>query len=170
MKKLTAERARELLDYDPDTGEFIRLVHLSNFRTESAGYIRPKGYRRLCVDGEYHEAHRLAWLIVYGEYPNQIDHINGNRTDNRLVNLRNVGNEENARNRKLMKSNSSGCPGVHSNGRGSWVARVGIGSGKRLHLGTFKSLAFAKSVRRSVERQLGYHENHGRRNKTTQEN
>jgi len=85
-------------------------------------------------------AHMLAWLIVYGEWPNgQIDHINGDRLDNRIKNLRVVTQQQNAFNRVLYKNNSSGVKGVSwSIAQQAWHAQIRV-TGKRIHLGFFKS-------------------------------
>jgi hypothetical protein len=87
---LTAERLREILGYDPETGLFTRLVRTGRIRAgEVAGTAHSRGYRSIVIDGRVYLSHRLAWLYVHGEWPpEQIDHINRNRADNRLVNLR----------------------------------------------------------------------------------
>lgn len=87
---LTQDRLRELLHYDPETGLFIRRVTTAARATAGtiAGDMDSKGYWRLRVDRKRYLAHRLAWFYVHGEWPEEIDHINCKRTDNRLCNLR----------------------------------------------------------------------------------
>ena len=102
-QELTAERLREVLAYDPDTGVFTWKARTSPFSRvnvgDVAGNLRRDGYIEICVDGRKHQSHRLAWLYVYGEWPaDQIDHINGIRTDNRIANLREANNAENHHN------------------------------------------------------------------------
>ena len=88
--KLTAERLRERLHYDAGTGVFTRRVGSGHARTgEMAGSVHSTGYVRISIDGGKYTAHCLAWLYVHGVWPpDQIDHINGNRSDNRIANLR----------------------------------------------------------------------------------
>lgn len=114
-----------------------------------------RGYLCGNLDGKMQLAHRVIWTMVYGELPEFIDHINGDRTDNKLVNLRSVTRTQNARNRKLQDNNKSGHTGIHKDVRtGKWVASIG--------LGYFELLEDAVAARKAAERALGYHENHGR--------
>lgn len=113
--ELTAERLRELLSYDPETGIFRRVATRRQVKSgDIAGSDDGKGYWRIRVNGEKHRAHRLAWLYVNGAWPiDQLDHINGDKLDNRICNLREATNSENQQNRSLPKSNTSGRLGVH---------------------------------------------------------
>src|ERR1700738_4035243 len=98
---LTAEHLRELLNYDPDTGEFRRRASRGG---EAAGTLagcprRPGGYRIICVDRVIFLAHRLAWLHSYGVWPTKdIDHIDGDKTNNRIANLREATPAQNVMN------------------------------------------------------------------------
>src|SRR5262249_8878082 len=135
---VNATRLRELVDYDPHTGIFIRKI---TCRGGSAGSIAGKrhceGYLQLSIDGRCYFLHRLAWLYVYGEFPSdQIDHINGDRADNRIINLRPATHTENMRNRCRHRNGSSGFKGVYRE-RGKWCARITIRAGRRLYLGRF---------------------------------
>ncbi len=117
MKNLTYERAKELLDYCAETGVLTRKIRLSNSVQvgEIAGFAHPtKKYISLYVDGIPYKAHRVIWLMHHGDWPkNQIDHINGNRTDNRIENLRDVSGQVNCQNkRKVGSKNTSGVLGV----------------------------------------------------------
>lgn len=118
-----------------------------------------KGY--LCV-GRY-LAHRLAWFLYYGVEPiGQIDHINQNKTDNRIVNLRCVSNRENHRNMPIQKNNKSGLMGVHfSKLKRKWVSYIKV-DGKRIHIGSFSGFFDACCARKSAEVKFGFHLNHGR--------
>lgn len=102
----------------------------------------------------------MAWLYVYNEMPIQIDHINGDRTDNRLVNLRNVTQNENAKNTKLHKRNTSGVTGVYKT-KTSWIARICINSKDTL-VGTYQTKEEAVRARKQAEIDHDYHKNHGR--------
>lgn len=121
------------------------------------------GYLYGYVTGQMHLRHRVAWAIHHGEWPNGfIDHINGDRTDNRILNLRVVTAAENQRNRRLLDANTSGVQGVGwSKACGKWRAYISDRN-KRLHLGVFDQFEQAVEARKQAETRLNYHENHGR--------
>ena len=103
---LTAERLRELLHYDPETGVFTWKIRTSNrVKVGSiAGVIDPNGYIRIRLDGRLHQAHRLAWLYMAGQWPAiHIDHINGEKAYNRWCNLREATHAQNMQNYELFK-------------------------------------------------------------------
>lgn len=174
---------RRVLRYDPDTGKLfwrVRSVDLFSSTEDSRGpawacaawnaknagreafTANSHGYRAGAIFGRRESAHRVAWAIAHGRWPNCIDHINGNAADNRLVNLRDAGRAGNQRNLKLNARNSSGSPGVvWDEGRMRWRAEIGD-SGKTVHLGRFASKQDAIAARQVAERELGYHPNHGR--------
>ena len=113
--------------------------------------------------GIRYSGHRLAWLMVYGRWPNEmIDHINGDRSDNRIENLREISAAENHYNLGVPKSNKSGCVGVYRSKEGNWCAEITKHS-KKVHLGTFASLLEAAEARKAAEREYGFHKNHGAR-------
>ncbi len=133
---LTAERLREVLSYDPETGIFTRLIDRGKFKAgERAGSVSPTGYRVIGVDRALVLEHRLAWLCVYGEWPDgEIDHINRIRVDNRIENLR-LAHGQNARN--IVGRGASGFKGVYQFKPGQkWRARI-FYDGKLRHLGSF---------------------------------
>ena len=106
MSELTAERLRERYDYNPHNGKFY--VGSGRGFGEERGCAHPKGYIKLLVDRKWYLAHRLAWLYVHGVWPSDvIDHINGIKTDNRLVNLRDITQLENIRAHWARISSSS---------------------------------------------------------------
>ena len=88
--KLTAERLRERLHYDAETGVFTRRFGSGHARAgDMAGTVHRTGYVRISIDGGKYTAHHLAWLYVHGVWPSdQIEHINRKRSDNRIANLR----------------------------------------------------------------------------------
>ena len=109
-----------------------------------------------------YRAHRVAWAISTGAWPvGEIDHINHDRQDNRLENLREVCLQENSKNRGLYRNNKSGCLGVvwHKT-KNLWVVQIGGGS-RRISVGGFSNLEDAILARRMAERENGYHVNHG---------
>lgn len=137
---LTAQRLRELLQYDASTGHFIKRGGLREGKI--VGCKKREGYIVISVQGKIYYAHRLAWLYVCGEWPElEIDHINGDRGDNRIHNLRHVTRRENAQNLKtLAKSNKASIlPGAHLHRPGSknpWSSSITI-DGVSLYLGLF---------------------------------
>lgn len=168
-RALTAERAHELLRYEPETGQFYWRVARGGIRCAgaSAGFIDRREcprYWKIRIDRRTYFAHRLAWLMMTGEWPSlQVDHINGDGFDNRWANLREVTNQENQQNAKLPRDNSSGAPGVWWNkARKQWYAQIGSREHRR-RLGQFDRLEDAVAARKAAERELGYHPNHGRK-------
>jgi hypothetical protein len=146
---LTAERLREVAVYDHETGVFSWKIPRRRVRVgAAAGTVSKRGYIDICVDCQVYKAHRLAWLYTYGEWPVAlIDHINGDKTDNRLANLRPATKAENGANRTKHESrNTSGYRGVHWDKRGQrWVAHIkqnGVG----IHIGSFRTPAEASAA------------------------
>ena len=137
---VTQERLKELFSYDPEAGDFVRLVGRPgpNARAgDVAGCDNGQGYVRIYVDGHGYKAHRLAWLYVHGEWPKHIDHVNGDRADNRIDNLRSVNQQQNNMNLPVYKNNTSGLRGVSFYKRtGRWKAQIQA-SGKKIGLGYF---------------------------------
>lgn len=165
MKELTAEIAREFLEYSPSTGELKWKISPSiRIKAgEIAGSDDGDGYIQICISGKRYKAHRLAWLIVTGSWPKeQIDHINGSRSDNRWGNLRSVTRHQNSLNKAIQINNTSGCLGVYkSSTGGKWVAQINI-KGKRIRLGSFDDFEKAVAARKMAEKLNGFHINHGR--------
>lgn len=137
---ISAEEARQLLSYNPETGTFTwRVGRRGTARVGSvAGRPNGRGYFRIRIYGRRYCAHRLAWLLTHEVWPeNQIDHINGRRDDNRLCNLRLATRSENTRNAKRRSDNTSGFKGVgFHKAQGKWRARIKI-DGRRKDLGRF---------------------------------
>ena len=111
---LTQERLKQLLDYDPVTGVFTRRESQRKDRIgKAAGAANTKGHIQIRVDGTLYVAHRLAWLYVHGELPTlQLDHFDGDKTNNRISNLRLCTNKQNGENRPMHPRNTSGFRGV----------------------------------------------------------
>ena len=154
-KELTAEELRELLHYDQETGIFTRKVSTSNRVKVGAVAGCPGGYGYLLISvhSRLYQAHRLAWLYMYGEWPKgQIDHLNRNRSDNRIANLRDVTQKQNLQNRSKSSTNTSGHPGVVWHKRISkWLAYIKHNY-KQIHLGYFSILEEALSARKAAEK------------------
>jgi hypothetical protein len=144
---MTPEEARELFDYDPETGLLRWRRNVSRWRAgQIAGTVKPKKDRTTYVHvryaGKWFSAHRLAYAVVEGRWPNPfIDHINGDGTDNRWSNLREATASQNARNRKTPRTNSTGVRGVVAVtrfGKVGYEARIKV-NGKAIELGRFKT-------------------------------
>jgi hypothetical protein len=160
-KDLTADYVRQLLDYDPDAG-LLRWKQTSlrpktwntRFAGEVAGCLTKlrSNYSRieLRIDDKLYLAHRIAWLIVTGEWPAQeIDHINGDGADNRWSNLREANHAQNSRNRRIQSNNSSGFIGVrYRPHHKKWEARITINKKTvwRLYSDTAQEAAAARRV------------------------
>lgn len=141
-KILTQERLKELLNYDPATGVFTWLKPVNRYSMvkpgDRAGCLHKRGYIHIKVDGDCYKAHRLAWLYVHGRWPEpSIDHINRDKADNRLVNLRETDQLGNMQNKGAYRSNTSGYTGVSWNKqRQAWTAQIQFNR-KNKHLGVF---------------------------------
>ena len=137
---MTAEEARQLFSYNPETGDLVWRVSLNS--RAPIGYIvgtqTKYGYIQVQVRGKSYLAHRVAWLITYGEWPvEHLDHINGNVQDNRLSNLRQATNAQNRYNMKLNIRNKIGLKGVSfAKGRNKWAAHISA-NGRSRTLGYF---------------------------------
>lgn len=154
---LTVDEARSRISYEPDTGRLIWKKCRSGLRIGTeAKALDVAGYVQVRVAGTLVKGHRLAWYLHYGEWPNgDIDHINGDRSDNRIANLRVVTNAINCQNkRRPLPGNKSGYLGVSPvRGSGRWVASIHINR-KKHHLGVFDDPATAHEAYLKAKRQL----------------
>lgn len=135
---MTDHRAvNSLIRYEPDTGLFFHRVGRGGVHAgDRAGWLHPNGGIYLRAGGKIYLAHRLAWLLTHGAMPDfEIDHINGNRSDNRLCNLRAATHAQNSRNRKLNANSTTGLKGVSRQG-GKFQASIRH-DGKIIYLGIF---------------------------------
>jgi len=140
---LTAERARQLLDYNAETGELTWRSRGDSewdakYSGKAAGKKYPRGYVVVRINKKSYRAHRLAWLITTGRFPKeQLDHINCIKDDNRLQNLRECSNAENQRNIGIKPINKSGFKGVSwDSAKNKWRARIKTNYKEKM-LGTF---------------------------------
>lgn len=163
---LSPYRLRQLLSYDAETGVLTwkprgqkgwdsRYAGTPALHATNSG-----GYRSGCIFGRSFKAHRVAWAIHHGAWPDsEIDHINGDASDNRITNLREVSKALNARNRRLRSDNPTGFVGVSSDRNGKWRARIHI-DGKERSLGSFKTQEEAAEARRAYALMHGYTDRH----------
>ncbi len=153
---LTQTRLKEVFDYDPSTGVFTRRLKQTGVKQGSvSGSLSSQGYLITSIDRKNYTCHRLAWLYMTGSWPQgQIDHINGQRNDNRFNNLRDVTQKQNMENqRKAHRRNkSTGVLGTWKNGSG-YTARISHNNSK-IYLGTFKTLAEAQAAYVAAKRAL----------------
>ena len=174
----TPETLRKLLSYDPDTGLLTwKRRPIEMFASERAGKVwntrfcgkpacrteKDTGYVRGRILEKTYLAHRVAYAIYHDTWPtDQIDHINGDRLDNRIANLRDVSRTENSRNSVIPINNTSGHIGVSwRTDVSKWQAYI-YAHGKRLHIGHFTDIEDAIAARAAAEVKYGFHPNHGR--------
>ena len=135
-------RLKLLFRYDPFTGKLFWLVNKRGHHLigREAGSLKRNGYISISIDGKRHQAHRIIWAMAHGKMPQQcIDHINGDKADNRLENLRSATVAENTRNAGKPATNSSGYKGVYfEKGRGKWRAKISV-MNRDIHIGYFGS-------------------------------
>lgn len=157
----TPEALRKLLKYEPETGKFYWKCGNRAWK-QAFTYINKLGYHVSNFNGYVVLGHRAAWAVHYGEWPNVIDHINGDKTDNSILNLRNVTQAENTRNRAMDRRNKTGHIGVsYDDVRKKFTAYISR-NGKRVSLGRFDALEDARSAREAAALAAGYPETHGR--------
>jgi hypothetical protein len=172
---ISQETLRTDMDYNPETGALIWkareegsfkrrrswLAWNTRFSGKRVGALHASGYIYTKYRGGVHLVHRIIWMWMHGTLPEQIDHINHCRSDNRMVNLRPADPRINGANITLPSDNTSGRIGVYrGRGAGTWVAKICV-NGKKMHLGTFRSFSSAAKVRASAEKMYMFHENHG---------
>jgi len=134
----------EILDYNPQTGSLTWKVRRGSKGAGTiASYKNTKGYVGICIDRKHMKAHRVAWLMTYGELPNgDIDHIDGNPSNNKLDNLRDVSHSANIQNRKSATvKNKTGFLGVVKR-KNKFAAHVHR-NGKQIYLGLFETAELA---------------------------
>ena len=157
MAELTQARLKELLTYDPDTGVFTYNTGTGRCRAGTvAGTATARGYRQICIDYRVHLAHRLAFVYMLGAAPAVVDHVNGEKCDNRWANLRAATISSNAQNqRHSRKGNASGFLGVHWSRRlNKWQARIKPADGPSKYLGSFTDPEEAHQAYLTAKRQL----------------
>jgi hypothetical protein len=174
---LTAEYVRECLEYNPETGllkwKTRPVEHFkserdynawnSNYAGKNAGSNTGNGYIRIVINNQPYKAHRLAWLIFYGKWPkDQIDHNDGERSNNKIDNLRDVPNSINGKNQAIRIDNNTGHVGVKKTKYDTWEANIKV-DGIAYYLGSHKNIEDAIKVRKEAEINHNFHPNHGRK-------
>ena len=144
-RRVSVEMLRSEFEYNPETGELRRKDGRSAARPMSRGYLN------VYFGGKTYKAHIVSWAIYHGRYPkNLLDHINGNKTDNRIENLREANAYQNTRNAKRRSDNTSGIKGVYFHSQsGKWTACIRTG-GRQITLGRFSDINEAAKVRKEA--------------------
>jgi len=159
---------REILDYDPISGDLTWKVKKANRITHGmkAGCVDKNGYLRVTINYKLLMVHRIIWALHYGDWPHgDIDHINHNRADNRLCNLRNVTRQENLKNISLSNKNKSGHIGIRERkklGKETVYEANIVVDGRNIYLGRFNKKEEAIKARKDANHLYGFHENHGK--------
>ncbi len=162
-RQILIKELNSFCKYNPETGELIsikRRPYTHEIVGQSLGTLN-NGYLMIYIKGIHYYNHRLAWLLNYKVWPtNEIDHIDGNRANNKLSNLRDVTVNINQQNTKLNKRNKSGVTGVIWNWEASkWKARIGINN-KDIHLGFYEDFLDAVDARLVAEKKYGFINRH----------
>lgn len=164
-KYLSVDFVKERLDYDEYTGNFIWKVAKGGKRVgDVAGSINDQGYCLIRLNKVIYRAHRLAWLVMTGCLPKgEIDHIDGDRSNNSWSNLRDVSRIENKRNQGRSTTNSSGHSGVMwYKASEKWHSQITV-EGRSIHLGYYDDVNDAIKARKDAEKYYGFHSTHGQK-------
>lgn len=178
MDHPSIEYLNSILLYDPSTGLLTwksrplemfkqgvgRVRACSSWNSKYAGKpaftAKSHGYHVGTVNGKTLRSHRVIWAIMTDSWPDEIDHEDGNRSNNTWQNLKDVNRHKNSKNQKKRIDNKSGAVGVRFH-RGSWQA-YGTKNGAYKHIGVYESFHDAKIARSKWERDNKFHQNHGR--------
>jgi hypothetical protein len=168
---------RALLRYEPETGKAFWRPRATGeldkmgrskdtkwnarYAGKEAGTVTKGGRRSVAIYGKLYLLHRVIWFMEHGSWPIEIDHINGDQSDNRLVNLRSVTGAENCKNRPKLAGRSSKHIGVSIHRNGRWQATCSV-NGRQIYGGLYASEAEAAAKAAQMRRELNFHLNHGR--------
>ena len=165
----TREMVLRKFRYNPQTGDVTRKVAAGNNKLKIGSKVgcaitgrHGERYIQTKIDRIGYGLHQIIWLMQTGQWPDEVDHINGDGIDNRWCNLRNVSHHENSKNKKRPSDNKSGVIGVsYAPSVGRWIARIGV-RGRNLSLYLGHDFFEACCRRKAAELKYGFHENHGR--------
>ena len=144
---ITQEYLKSILEYNPETGAFAWKISGKGIRYGvEVGTVDIHGYRIIRINRKGYKAHRLAWLYVYGRFPERIDHINCIKDDNRIENLREATNGENRVNSLASKNNKLGVKGIKKTPSGKFQVNIRIPNGSVKCLGSFDTIEKAKET------------------------
>jgi hypothetical protein len=153
---LSSEELKRMLRYDPDTGDWVWKIKKNcstmNIGDKAGAFSKWHLYHTITINRINYRSHRLAWFYMMSKWPkNQIDHIDGNRKNNKFSNLREATNQENCNNKSFYKNNSLGIKGVSKRGN-IYRATIFI-NGKQKHLGNYSTIDEARSVRNKAAKE-----------------
>lgn len=160
---MSANEAKQLFTYEPSTG-VVRWLAGRNAGKIAGSYHKVGGYIMIVYKRKYLYAHKIAMMLTHGDLPKgaQVDHINHDRSDNRLENLRITDHENNGRNVSKPCTNTTGVVGAtYSKKHNKYIAQIYVDK-KHKYLGIYETLEEAATVRKSAEFLYGYHPNHGK--------
>lgn len=166
---MTQDELKSRLHYNPETGVFTWLHNPAmplrwnvRYPGKAAGTFTKLRYVSISIDKKRYYSHRLAFLYVHGYVPEEVDHVDGNPSNNRLSNLRAANRSVNMKNLRRNSVNKSGTTGVRwDENRKKWCAYIQV-DGKRVGAKRFKTREEAEAHRKLLGREHGFHENHGR--------
>lgn len=140
MQEITQEYLKEIFDYKDGNLFWKKRTGPRSKINEIAGHLRKNGYVQVILHRKIYVAHRLIWLWIHGEWPkNEVDHIDGNKSNNKIENLRDVTKSQNQQNRLKTRQNTSGYKGVFFHARSNkWIAKITLNK-KQNYLGYFSS-------------------------------
>lgn len=166
---MTQDELKSRLHYNPETGIFTWLHNPSfslrwnnRYPGAAAGSLTSLKYVLIRIDKKPYYAHRLAFLYLYGFLPKEVDHIDGDPSNNKISNLRAANRSMNMKNLCRNSVNTSGITGVcWDKARKKWIASIQV-NGASVYRKRFSCKSDAISKRKELEKQHGFHENHGR--------
>jgi hypothetical protein len=167
MNRITYEELQDKLDYNPHTGLFTYKNVRGKYPGDLAGTIRSSGYIGIKLNGKEYPAHHLAWFWCFGLWPKEVDHIDHNKLNNAIKNLRAVTHAENSLNRPHQVNNQSGVQGIFwQQSRKRWLSRIKF-DGRLVWQKIYRFEDFNKAVeeRQAKLKELGFHQNHGKSRK-----
>lgn len=149
----TLDVLQSLFRYDPNTGDIFWIASgKGKIKKKAAGTQELSGYKGIVVNGKRIRAHIIAWALYHNKWPDdQLDHINGVKSDNRIANLREATNSQNGKNLKIKSNNTSGTTGVgYDKINDKWRATIKV-DGKQKNLGRYLNIEDAIFVRKQAE-------------------
>lgn len=161
LKSLSQSALLRVFAYNAASGVLsYRNKSYSGQAGEVAGYPHSQGYLSVAIGRKEYLVHRIIWMMQTGVWPDEVDHSNHDRQDNRWTNLRSVAPREQQLNMRLRKNNKSGVQGVRALPSGKFYACI-MKNRKQISLGSFTDLVDAVAARKAAEQQYGFHKNHG---------
>lgn len=158
-REIPINELRALLRFDEEGNLWWKIPKMGRRKNRPAGCNGKHGYKQIMINGEIFLAHRVIFALYYGFWPNeQIDHINGNKGDNRIENLREASHSQNNHNRPNYRNNTTGFKGVHTRkDYNKFLARIRI-NGVAIHLGVFDTAEEASAAYRQAA--IKYHKDY----------